>query len=506
MVQVKSPPPPSLSQKAAAGTAWSTLSTIGRQLLSIASMATVARILGPGVYGVMGMANLLLVVVVNFRDLGTGTAIVQRLSIVHKLLASLFWLNCLMGVLMALTVIAASRLTAQFFHTPELVPILCTISISFVVSAFGIVHNSLLLREMRFKALAVADLSSAFISYIVALTCARRGLGVWSLVFANLANSVTSTSLYWIASAWRPTWEFSFSEVKSVMGFSLNLFGFGLANYGYRNADNIIIGRVIGRVPLGNYQMAYNLMLLPLQNISSVIAQVVLPAFSQIQENNERFRIAWVRSVCIIALFTFPVMAGLGILADPFIRGILGAKWVGAIPIFEILAPVGAVQSIQTLVGAIYMAKGRTDWMFRWGLLNCAVLIPAFLIGVHFGAIGVAVAYCLAYFIVLAYLGFAIPFRFIELKFLDFASALLPQTLLTLGMTSICYIWMRLMVMASISNPWIKMVSTSLLGAAFYVTGLLVFRPAVIHYLKGMIGESQNKTVLRLRSLCGMRS
>lgn len=506
MAQLKSPPPASLSQKAAAGTAWSTLSTVGRQLLSIASMATVARILGPGVYGVMGMANLLLVVVVNFRDLGTGTAIIQRLSIVHRLLASLFWLNCLMGVFMALAVIAASRLTAQFFHTPELVPILCTISISFVLSAFGIVHNSLLLREMRFKALAVADLSSALASYIVALICANKGLGVWSLVYANIANSVTSTSLYWLASAWRPTWEFSLSEVKSVMGFSLNLFGFGLANYGYRNADNVIIGRVIGRVPLGNYQMAYNLMLLPLQNISSVIAQVVFPAFSQIQEDNERFRVAWVRSVCIVALFTFPVMAGLGILADPFIRGILGSKWIGAIPIFEVLAPVGAVQSIQTLVGAIYMAKGRTDWMFRWGLLNCAVLIPAFLIGVHFGAFGVAVAYCAAYFIVLAYYGFAIPFRFIELRFRDFATALLPQILLTLGMTAICYIWIRLMLIASISNPWIEIASTALLGTALYITGLFVFRPAVIHYLRGMIAESQNQTVIRVASLCRIRS
>ncbi len=506
MAQVKSSPPASLSQKAAAGTAWSTLSTVGRQLLSIASMATVARILGPGVYGVMGMANLLLVVVVNFRDLGTGTAIVQRLSIVHRLLASLFWLNCLMGVLMALAVIAASRFTAQFFHTPELVPILCTISISFVLSAFGIVHNSLLLREMRFKALAVTDLVSAVVSYLVALTCARRGLGVWSLVFANIANSATTTSLYWITSAWRPTWEFSMSEVRSVMGFSLNLFGFGLANYGYRNADNIIIGRVIGRIPLGNYQMAYNLMLLPLQNISSVIAQVVFPGFSQIQEDNERFRLAWVRSVCIIALFTFPVMAGLGILADPFIRAVLGPKWLGAIPIFEVLAPVGAVQSIQTLVGAIYMAKGRTDWMFRWGLLNCVVLIPAFLVGVRFGAIGVAVAYCAAYFGVLTYYGFAIPFRFIELRFRDFAAALLPQIWLTLGMTAICYSWIRLLGIASISNPWMKMISTALLGAAVYVTGLLVFRPAVIQYLRGMMAESQNKMVIKLASLCRLRS
>lgn len=497
MAQVGSETPPSLSGKTAVGTAWSALSTVGRQLLSIASMGTVARMLGPGAYGVMGMANLLLVIIVNFRDLGTGTAIVQRLTIGHRFLASLFWVNCLLGVLMALMVVAASPFTAAFFHTPELLPILCTVAISFVLSACGIVQNSILLREMRFKALALIDLSSALASYLVALICAVRGLGVWSLVFANIANSATSSSLYWVASRWHPTWEFDLGEVRSIMGFSLNLSGFGVANYAYRNADNIIVGRVLGRVPLGNYQMAYNLMLTPLQNIGSVIAQVTFPAFARIQEDNERFRIAFVRSCCIVALCTFPVMAGLAVVADPFIRAVLGAKWVGAIPIFEVLAPVGLLQSIQTLVGAIYVAKGRTDWMLRWGLLNCVVLIPAFLIGVRFGAVGVAAIYCIAYFCVLGYPGFAIPFRFIDLRMRDFAAPLIPQLLLTLGMAAICFVWMRFLAMDGVTNPWIRLISTSVIGVVIYIVGLAIVRPPVLRYLQGMLEQSENKLIRR---------
>lgn len=453
--------------------------------------------LGPGAYGVMGMANLLLVVVLNFRDLGTGTAIIQRLSIGHKLLASLFWVNSAIGVFLALVVVALSGVTARFFHTPELVPILCTISLSFALTSPGIVPNSLLYREMRFKALAVADLSAALITYIVALSCAYSGLGVWSLVFANLANSASSTAFYWLASHWRPTMEFHPAEIRSIMGFSLNLSGFGLTNYVYRNADNIIVGRVLGRVPLGNYQMAYNMMLIPLQNISSVIAQVVLPAFSQIQQDNERFRLAYVRVSSIVALFTFPVMAGLAVVADPLVRAVLGRKWIDAIPIFQILAPVGLMQSIQTLVGTIYSAKGQTKWLFGWGLLNCVVLIPAFLIGVHFGAEGVAIAYCAAYFCLLAYPGFAIPFRLVGLKVRDFASALTPQLLLTLGMTLVCALWVRLLITASVSNPWIQLSSTSVLGTVVYIGGLFFVRPPVLNYVKGMMADSQNRIILK---------
>lgn len=489
-----------LSQKAMVGAGWSTISTLGRQILSIASLATVARLLGPGAYGVMGMANLLIIVVANFRDLGTGTAIIQRLSINNRLLSSLFWLNCLLGLLLSGVVIAASPFTAKFFHTPELISILCAISVSFWLTSCGVVHNSLLYREMRFKSLAVADLGSALIGYLVALISAYRGLGVWSLVFANIANSAATTSFYWIASPWRPMFRFDRSEVKSVMNFSLNLSGFGLMNYASRNADNIIVGRFLGRVALGNYQMAYNLMLTPLQSISSVIGQVTLPAFSQIQEQTERFRIAYVRTSSMVALITFPIMAGLGVVADPLIRAVLGPKWLGAIVIFQILAPVGLVQSVQTLVGTIYVAKGRTEWMFRWGAFYCVAVVTAFLIGVHFGAAGVATGYMISYFALL-YPGFAIPFRLIDLKVREFASALMPQTLLTVLMVSVCWIWLRGLAITSISNEWIRLLSTSAVGVAVYLLGLRTFRPPVLQYLVNVMRGSRNPIILKCSSI-----
>jgi O-antigen/teichoic acid export membrane protein len=486
------PAPTGLSQKAAAGVAWSTIATAGKQILSIASLATVARVLGPGAYGIMGMANLVIVFVTNFRDLGTGTAIVQRQSVTNSLLSSLFWVNCFLGVFLAIAVAGTSPLTARFFDAAELVPILCVISVSLWLSSAGVVHNSLLLRNMRFRALAIADLAAAGAAYGVALACAYSGLGVWSLVYANLANSLTSTVFYWIAARWRPNPQFDREEIKAVTGFSLNLSGFGLVNYFARNADNAIVGKVLGAVALGDYQVAYNLMLTPLQNISSVIAQVTLPGFAQIQNDDARFRSAYVRSSSIVSLITFPIMAGLGVVADPLIRAVLGQKWIGAIVVFQVLAPVGLLQSVQTLVGSIYIAKGRTDWMFRWGVYYCIVVVIAFLAGVHFGAVGVAAAYLIAYTTLLLYPGFAIPFGLIGLRMRDFASALLPQALLTASMVLVCWGWLHGLTIVSISNVWFQLLSTSLLGAIMYLAELLLFRPKAIGYALDIASTSQN--------------
>jgi PST family polysaccharide transporter len=497
-----------LSQRAAAGVAWSTMSTAGKQLLSIASVATVARLLGPGAYGIMAMANLVIAFVVNFRDLGTGTAIIQRPTISERLLSSLFWVNCGLGIMLAVGVIAASPFTARFFGHAELVAILCTISVSLWLSSVGVVPNSLLIREMRFKAIAVVELGSALVAYGVALGCAYSGFGVWSLVYANIANVLTSTVGYWAVSHWRPRADFSREEIRSVTGFSLHLSGFGLVNYVSRNADNVIVGRLLGAAPLGNYQVAYNLMLTPLQNISSVIAQVTLPGFAQIQNDDQRFRSAYLRSSSIISLITFPVMAGMGIVADPLIRAILGQKWLGAIPIFQILAPVGFVQSVQTLVGSIYIAKARTDWMFRFGVYNCVVVVIAFLVGVRFGTVGVALAYAIAYFGFIVYPGFRIPFRLIGLAISDFVKALLPQAALSAAMAGICWAWLNGLYAMTVSNVWVRLLSSSAVGAIVYVLGMAILRPRALQYAVEVFSESSNplavRTVPMLRRIAGM--
>ncbi|MBV9081672.1 MAG: MOP flippase family protein [Acidobacteriaceae bacterium] len=497
MSTAETPKVTGLTRRALAGSAWSTLAMVGRQVLTVASLATVARVVGPGAYGLMGMATVIIAFISNFRDLGTAVAIVQRPAISRTLLSSLFWINALLGVLMCLTVALTAPLAGRFFHQPILVNILRLLSLSLLVASAGVVHNAILTRDMSFRILAFIDFGSALASYLVALVCAYAGLGVWSLVFASLTASVTTTIPYWMACGFRPRFEFHVNEVKSIAKFSSNLSAFGFVNYACRNADNAIVGRVLGTVPLGFYQMAYNMMLTPLQNISSVIAQVLFPAFSRIQDDDERFRSAYVRACMLTGLLTFPVMAGLAVVANPLVRALLGTKWLGTIPIFEILAPVGLVQSVMTTVGIIYQAKARTDLMFRWSLVTLVTVVTAFLIGVRFGAAGVAAAYAIAFLGVLTYPSFAIPFRLIGLRVRDFGMAMVPQLLLTLCMAGVCCAWLWLMSAASISNAWAQLLSTVLLGVFIYGGGVLLLRPRVLEYAEEVMETSEHRTVLK---------
>ncbi len=493
--------PETLTRKALVGTSWSALSNIIRQAFSFGSVAVLARLLGPSVYGLMGMATLVLSFLANFRDLGTATAIIQRPQVSKRLLSSLFWVNCGLGVVLAGAGFFAAVPAAAFFHEPKLVPLLRWISLSFCVTTIGAVPNSVLVRKMAFDKIAIADCVSVLIGYSLSIPCAFAGLGVWSLVAGSLATFTCATVLYMALCGWRPSLEFDPAEIRSVTGFSLNLAGFGMVNYFARNADNVVVGRALGSVQLGYYQMAYTLFLLPIQNISSLIGQVLNPAFSRIQNEDARFRSAYIRGSMLIALISFPVMAGLGVVADPFIRTLLGAKWIPVIPVLQILVPVGIFQSVHGTVGQIFIGKGRTDWMFRLGLYASVMYVASFLVGVRWGMRGVASAYAIAYFVFVLYPGLRFPFKLIGLTVGEFMRHLLPQIAITLGMAAVCAGWLMALSSLGVSNVLARLLSTVLIGAAVYVAAMLIIRPAVIGHLEEVIETMRTPlggTILRM--------
>jgi O-antigen/teichoic acid export membrane protein len=491
MSEAIAPAAQGLTRQAFHGAGWSALANIGKLILSFASVAVLARLLGPSVYGLMGMATLVLAFLTNFRDLGTAAAIIQKPQVSNRLLSSLFWVNCALGIVLFAIGFWGAIPAAHFFRDPRIVNILRVISLSFCMTTIGTVPNALLARRMDFRSIAISDFSSAVIGYGVSIPCAFAGLGVWSLVFGNLANIATATGLYFFFSAWRPELEFDRQEVRSVARFSLNMAGFGVVNYFSRNADNVVVGRVLGSIPLGYYQMAYNLFLFPIQNISSVLSQVLNPSFAKIQFDNARFRSAYVRGCMLIGLITFPVMAGLGVVVKPFIYTIMGAKWAPVIPILTILVPVGLCQSIQTTAGQIYIAKGRTDWMFRWGLYGCAVLVTAFVIGVRWGTTGVAAAYAISYFIFILYPGFWLAFKLIDLSVVEFAKRLFPQIVISVAMAAICYVWMTALYLAGVTNNLFQLLTTIALGTVVYIGAMLIIRPQVVLYLQEVLATSK---------------
>ena len=404
----------SLRRTASSGVRWSATSNVGRRAISLLTNIVMARILAPEDFGLVAMAALVLSFLELFRDLGTGSAIVQRQSIDDRVLSSIFWLNACFGILATMTMIACAPALGWMYQEPRVVPLLQVMAFSFVISALGIVQQGLLTRELAFNQLAKIELTSAGLAASTGIGLALYGFGVWSLVFQVLAGNLVSTLLLWAARRWHPRCTFDRKQMRSVMGYSLNLTAANILNFVQRNADNLIIGRFLGAEALGYYDLAYRLMLYPLQGISAVIGRVMFPLLAQLQNDLERFRHIYLQIVMTIGLLAFPVMFGFLAVREPAIYFLLGERWEPVITLLLFFAPLGAIHAIATTVGGIYMARGRTRLMLAWAAVATVVVIAAFAIGLAGGIVGVAAAYTAASALLL-YPGMLIPCRLIGL-------------------------------------------------------------------------------------------
>lgn len=444
----------SLKQSAVSGVRWSLVAQIVRQIMQFLTTAVLARLLSPSDFGLVGMATVITGFISIFNDLGTSAAIIQRKQISDSLVSTIFWVNVIIGLLASLILLVCSPLVAIFYREPRVTEVLRVLALTFIISGFSIAHKAILQKKIAFSILAKIEIISVILGSITGISSAFLGLGVWSLVLQTLVLVSSTSILLWVASQWKPQFVFCVNDLREVSSYSLNLTGFSVFNYFVRNGDYILIGRFLGSQDLGYYTLAYRLMLYPLQNVSSVIGRVMFPVLSQVQDDNVKFRSVYLKAIATISLIVFPVMTGLCVLAEPFILVVFGQQWRPVILLLIILSPLGMIQSLASTVGNIYNAKGRTDWLFIWGIVTGFLAIIAFIIGLHWGIIGVASAYAIYYIFLVSYPCFAIPFRLIELPMSEFGLLILRPLVASLLM-SIAILGIKILLPTSLASIWI---------------------------------------------------
>jgi O-antigen/teichoic acid export membrane protein len=399
-------------------TQWSAFSQATRQAAQLVVTVILARLLSPDDFGVIAMASVVTGFVILLSDLGTSAAVIQRAEHSPRFLSAVFWVNLAFGLILMVTVAASSPLIARFYREPRLISVLLVLSLSFPLTALIALQRALLEKALSFDVLARIEMFATAIGGAIGVAVALAGGGIWALVLQAVSMPAVMAVALWARSGWRPRLETDLSEIRSILGLSGYLTAFNVVNYFARNADYVLIGWMLGTRELGYYSMAYRILMFPLQNLSAVITRVTLPAFSRIQGDDSRFRRGYLASIGAIALISFPVMAGVFSVARPFVDAAFGEQWLPMVPIVMIFAPVGLVQSIVATTGSIYIAKNQTALLFKWGLFASVIVVASFVVGLSWGAVGVAVCYGIAS-LALAYPGMAIPLRFIGLRVKD---------------------------------------------------------------------------------------
>jgi PST family polysaccharide transporter len=375
-------------------------------VVSFATAVTLARLLSPEDYGLVGMVGVFVGIAFVFKDVGLGSATVQRAELTGAQVNTLFWVNAMVGLALAILTAASAPIVSRFYGEPRLLWITLWYAPTLLVSSLTLQHEALLRRRMRFRALALADLFAMGTGVAVAIVLAWHGAHYWALVANALCQGFAYGAALCVTCRWLPGLPARRSGVRPMLAFGGNLTGFSIVNHVARSLDKILIGRYWGSEQVGLYERAYQVLLLPIQQINAPISNVAISALSRLVDSPERYRIAYLRILEKLAVVTMPLMMFLIASSDWIVLLLLGPKWNEVSRIFTFLGIAGVLQPICNTSGWLFVTQGRTRQMFQWGSISVAVMVASIVAGLPWGAVGVAASYSLVYVCIAAPLQF----------------------------------------------------------------------------------------------------
>ncbi|HYG88501.1 MAG TPA: lipopolysaccharide biosynthesis protein [Azospirillum sp.] len=364
-----------------------------RLLLAFVYQVAISRILVPSDFGLVAMAAPALAFVGLFADFGLTMATIQRAQITQAQLSFLFWVNGALSLLLSVAVIAVAPVAGWFYGEPRVGPILAALGGLFFLRGLCAQHLALLNRRLMFVRLAVIDMASLVGGALVGVATALYGFGYWSLVANQATSTALTVVLAWLCMRWvpgRPAWD---AEARSLLGFGGNVTAFNFVNYFARNLDNVLIGRFHGEVALGLYDRAYKLFLLPLSQVTGPIGKVALPLLARTLHEPDLYRRSYLGMLEAILLLTSPAVLFAMCTSHQLIVTMLGDRWADVAPIFSVLAVGALFAPVGHSTGWLFLSQNRTREMRNWGTIGSVMFVISFVIGLPWGALGVAVSY-----------------------------------------------------------------------------------------------------------------
>ena len=357
--------------------------------------AVLARLISPSDFGLLSIVTVFTAFFQLFSDMGIGTAIVQYRDLTEEDYGKLFVFSIFLAIILGVLFCVMAIPISWFYDDPRLIPLCYATAPALILNTLNMVPNGLMLKDNRFGAIALRLVTSTLVSGIVAIILATMGTGCYALAIQTVLSAFIILIWNFVT---RPIYHFSIhfaGPLKHVFSYSAYQFGFSFINYFSRNLDNLVIGRVMGTASLGYYDKAYKLTTYPMNTISSVVSSVIQPYMAENQSNPERILRCWYKVTKSLSLVGAFIAAVFVTAAPEIITFFYGPQWEPSIPLFQALSISIYFQMIGNPSGAFFQSLGRTDLMFKVGLINTALTVIGLTVGSFMGSLS-AIAICIS--------------------------------------------------------------------------------------------------------------
>ena len=449
---------------------WRFMERIGSQGVSLVVSIILARLLPTEAYGTISLIIVFTTILQVFINSGMGTALVQKKDADDLDFSSVFFFNVAMCIVLYVLLFFAAPFIATFYELPELTPLVRVLGLNLVISGVNNIQQSYVSKTLQFKRFFFSTLGGTIVSAVAGISMAYMGYGVWALVAQNLVNNASVTVILWFTIKWHPKRMFSFKRLKGLFSFGWKLLVSSLLETLYKEIRQLIIGKLYTTNDLAFYNKGTQYPSLIVTNVNSSIDSVLLPTMSAEQNNRERVKAMTRRAIKTSTYLMMPMMMGLAVCAEPFVRLLLTEKWLPCVFFLRIFCFTYAFYPIHTANLNAIKAMGRSDMFLKLEIVKKIVGLAALLATMWVSV--EAMAYSLLITTVFAQIINASPNKkLLGYSYLNQLQDMLPQIVLSAVMGAIVYCVNFLPL-----NEYLKLAIQVPLGVLIYIGGSVLFK------------------------------
>lgn len=463
----------SLKIKVIRALSWTAFTQIFNVGLGLVVSIILARILSPQDFGVVAIAAGIMAVCIGLADFGFTALIIRSTDMKPVQLRELFTLRVLLSLAQCILLWLLAEPLAAYFGHPELRPLIKAFSFVVLLTAFSMVPDALLRKQLEFRKLAIVNTVSACAAGAVGVTLALNDFGYWSLVAQYLVSALCAALLLLKMCKWRPGFASGVTVLHANRSYIFNTYGLNMMGALVLQGDKLLLGKLLGATTLGLYMRGFGLSQ-QLQGFAMTIAeQVAFPALAESKDNLQQACFRFLGIVRVVYCLILPGMALLAVIAQPLVLWLYGEQWLASAPIMQVLLLGLAVNAINLPWDWLIRVTGHMHVLFRWSLLDGPTRLAALVIGIHYGgALGAAWGFLLAallWFVARSW----IMSRVVGIKPAEFL-AMLPRSAFIATLTAATAAVAMHFVAGT--DPWLQLLVAGTAGAVCYVAAVsLIF-------------------------------
>ena len=389
----------SVGHKFIKGVAWMAAGGWTEQAINFVVFVTMAKLLGPELYGLLSMAAVFIVLAEALVRESVSEYLIAAHDPAEEDYNATFWLTAGLGLLLALILWAGAGPIAALYGHEIVAGLIRGLSITVLLIAFTAVPVAILRREFNFRVLSLRAIAGVIVGGVVGIGMALSGWGVWSFVGQWIAMISTNVVMAWTAVAWRPGLKTTRGHIRQAGAFGAQVLGLRMAELAVVQMPTLLIGATLGPLATGLYSVSWRLVETLTFLISTPLRMVSQPAFAAVRREGGRAGDLLLDIARLTGVMAFPFFVGIAVVAEPVLRLFFGEEWLGAAPVLSVMAFLGLYFSIAMVQQSFCLAAGKAGEITILTWANVALGAVLMLIAARWGLVAITGAFVAAHYL-----------------------------------------------------------------------------------------------------------